>query len=132
MTTWTNNFPAAEAHCCEVNEILALDETAVAVDILHLSPPCQVFSPVHTVAGKDDDTNFASLFGLHEVVKRAKPRIATLEQTFGILHRRFRHAFNSLIHMFTCLGFNVSWRIVKFEKYGLATMRKRLIIIAAW
>lgn len=104
---------------------------ALFVDVLHLSPPCQVWSPVHTVPGQNDKQNFASLFACEELLKKSKPRMVTLEQTFGILHPKFSQAFNSLIQMFTFYGYSVSWQLVEFQRWGLAQSRKRLIIIAA-
>lgn len=105
--------------------------SGLLVDILHLSPPCQVFSPVHTRAGQNDQQNFDSLFACDALVYAARPRIITLEQTFGILHPKFEAAFNSLIQTFTSYGYSVSYQIVEFHRYGLAQTRRRLIIVAA-
>lgn len=131
--TWRYNFPQAEMHEMWADEFCRLPdpEGKCTVDVLHLSPPCQVWSPAHTIAGKDDDMNFASLYAVQELIAKAKPRIVTLEQTFGIIHRRFRNPFNSLIRMFTDQNFSVSWQIVELERLGLPQRRKRLIIIAA-
>ena len=101
------------------------------VDVLHLSPPCQVFSWAHTVAGKDDEMNSATFFAVEELVKRTKPRMVTLENTSGlpILHPLW---LNKVIQMFTSLGFSVRWKIMNFAEYGLVQARKRLIILASW
>jgi DNA (cytosine-5)-methyltransferase 1 len=132
--TWAKNFSTAKLYNMWAHELVALPgpDDLFIVDILHLSPPCQVFSPVHTIKGKDDDMNYASLFAIMELIKKTKPRIVTLEQTFGILHKRFRQAFNTVIHMYTALGFSVSWQIVELQRLGLAQRRKRLIIVASW
>ncbi|RAL65831.1 hypothetical protein DID88_005494 [Monilinia fructigena] len=103
----------------------------VKVDILHLSPPCQYFSPAHTIEGKNDEMNTASLFAVAAVIKVAKPRVVTLEQTFGILYPRFRGYFHSLICMFTSCGFSLRWAIVPLAQWGLPQRRFRLIIIAS-
>jgi len=113
----------------EFAEISVRDQNKV--DVLHLSPPCQVFSWAHTVDGKDDEMNSATFFAVEELVKRTKPRVVTLENTSGlpILHPRW---FNSAIQFFTRLGFSVRWKIMNFAEYGLVQARKRLIIIASW
>ncbi|KAF7874911.1 hypothetical protein EAF04_002085 [Stromatinia cepivora] len=131
--TWQNNFPLAKFHLLPVNEFAALLDPRkdLWVDILHLSPPCQVFSPVHTVPGRNDEMNYASLFGVRCAIEKARPRIVTLEQTFGILHPKNKDAFNGLIACFTDLGFDVSWQVVKFQGYGLPSRRNRLIILAS-
>lgn len=132
-STLRANFPDIKVFEKWAHEFVALPDPLkkLLVDILHLSPPCQVFSPIHTRAGKDDEMNFASLFAVEELIKKTRPRMVTLEQTFGILHNRFSSAFNSLIKMFTDSGFSTSWQVVEFHKFGLAQSRKRLIIVAA-
>lgn len=134
METWTHNFPDATPYVCEVQKFVSSpgDRSAKQVDVLHISPPCQYFSPVHTVPGKNDEMNFAALYAVCELLKETRPRIVTLEQTFGITWlQKFDYAFKSLIHMFTQLGFSVSWQVALFQNFGLAQHRKRLIIVAA-
>ncbi|RAL67688.1 hypothetical protein DID88_008429 [Monilinia fructigena] len=116
-----------------VNEFADLPDPSqdLWVDILHLSPPCQVFSPAHTVPGQHDEMNYASLFGVGSAIKKSRPRIVTLEQTFGILHPKNKNAFYGLIGCFADLGFDVSWQVVKFQGYGSPSRRTRLIILAA-
>jgi DNA (cytosine-5)-methyltransferase 1 len=129
--TWRYNFADAEHFEMAAHEFAVLGYSRLVVDILHLSPPCQVFSPVHTRPGQHDEKNFASLFAVQELIKKTRPRMATLEQTFGILHNKFITAFRALVRMFTDLGYSVSWQVVKFQDWGLAQSRRRLIIIAA-
>ncbi|KAF8852220.1 S-adenosyl-L-methionine-dependent methyltransferase [Acephala macrosclerotiorum] len=129
--TWRRNFPEGEHF-----EMWAHDFVKVPgchwSDIAHFSPPCQVWSPVHTRAGQDDEQNFNSLFSLEELLLKVRPRIATVEQTFGILHPKFAPMFNTaIVKAFTDCGYSVRWELVEFHRYGLAQKRKRLILIAA-
>lgn len=101
------------------------------VDICHLSPPCQFFSDAHTVQGKDDDMNTASLFAIFNLLEKAKPRIVTLEQTSGLI-RRHPIFFNAVINMFTSRGFSVRWKVMNCADFGLSQRRTRLFIIASW
>lgn len=132
--TWQKNFPLAKFHLLPVHEFADLPDPhhELWIDILHLSPPCQVFSPAHTVPGQHDEMNYASLFGVGSAIKKSRPRIVTLEQTFGILHPKNKNAFHGLIGCFADLGFDVSWQVVKFQGYGSPSRRTRLIILAAW
>ena len=131
--TWRWNFPDAEHFELWTDEFARLPDSPhrFFVDVLHLSPPCQVFSPIHVVPGKDDQQNHDSLFACEEIIKKARPRMITLEQTFGILHPKFETRFNTLIQMFTSHGFSTSWQIVELKGWGLPQTRKRLIIMAA-
>ncbi|KAL7928481.1 S-adenosyl-L-methionine-dependent methyltransferase [Trichoderma chlorosporum] len=101
------------------------------VDVLHLSPPCQYFSPAHTRECAHDDTNIFALFGCHELINKLRPRLVTLEQTFGITHERHHQYLRALIGDYTQLGYSVRWKVVRLCTWGLAQDRKRLIILAA-
>ena len=100
-------------------------------DICHLSPPCQFFSDAHTIQGKDDEMNTASLFAIFDLLEKAKPRIVTLEQTAGLI-RRHPLFFNAVINMFTSRGFSVRWKVMNCADFGLPQRRMRLFIIASW
>lgn len=131
--TWRYNFPRSRFYEIWAHEFATLDDPTrgLVVDILHLSPPCQVFSPVHPGHGKNDEMNFASLFAVQALLEKSRPRMVTLEQTFGILHEKFKTAFHALVRMFTEHGFSVCWQVCKLQDWGLAQSRRRLIILAA-
>lgn len=119
-SSWRLNFPDATMYEEWADQFIqrGLRSSCLKVDILHLSPPCQYFSPAHTVAGKDDEMNMASLFACGMLLDVAKPRIATLEQTFGIvLLPRFQAYFNALILMFTDRGFSIRWKIAHLQNW---------------
>ena len=116
---WANDFSNSKKDC--------------KCDICHISPPCQFFSPLHTAHGKDDDMNTASLFAIEALLKKAKPRIVTLEETAGLVkigvHKDY---FNAVINMFTSQGFSVRWKVLNCADFGVPQQRKRLVIIASW
>ncbi|KAK4077500.1 uncharacterized protein Triagg1_3832 [Trichoderma aggressivum f. europaeum] len=101
------------------------------VDVLHLSPPCQYFSPAHTRESIHDETNVCALFACRELINKLRPRLVTLEQTFGITHERHHQYLRGLIGDYTQLGYSVRWKVVRLCTWGLAQDRKRLIILAA-
>ena len=130
---------AAENHAANkdaaANDAAKKDTKKVTakVDILHLSPPCQTFSPAHTREGQNDERNSASFFALEELLKTTKPRVVTVEETFG-LTRTVENMpyFRSMVQTFTRLGFSVRWSVFNLRDFGLPQPRKRLIIIASW
>ncbi|RFU77371.1 dna cytosine-5--methyltransferase [Trichoderma arundinaceum] len=101
------------------------------VDVLHLSPPCQFFSPAHTQESVHDDDNIFALFGCNQLIRKLRPRIITLEQTFGIRFERHRKYLTALIGDYTQFGYSVRWKVVRLCTWGSAQDRKRLIILAA-
>jgi len=101
------------------------------VDVIHISPPCQPFSPAHTVPSLDrDEKNQAALFSVMQLIETIKPRIITMEETEGLLNRHGEW-FSALIHVFIHLGYSVRWKVVKCEEFGVPQARRRLFIIAA-
>ncbi|KAL8701395.1 MAG: hypothetical protein Q9201_004933 [Fulgogasparrea decipioides] len=130
-TSYEMNFPDASLYNVSADEFIK-DGSDCKVDIAHFSPPCQYFSPAHTVQGKDDETNTASLFAIGDLLKKARPRIATLEQTAGlVLTPQHEGYFNAVVRMFTSHGFSVRWRVLFCPEYGLPQERLRLFMIAS-
>ncbi|PHH66340.1 hypothetical protein CDD81_7395 [Ophiocordyceps australis] len=131
--TYRLNFPQATLHPMSIDEFIrtASIRRRHQVDVLHLSPPCQYFSPAHTRDAAHDDDNIFALFACRELINYTRPRLITLEQTFGIVHQRHRQYFHALISDFTQLGFSIRWSVIRLSRWGLAQDRKRLIMIAA-
>ncbi|KAF1989109.1 S-adenosyl-L-methionine-dependent methyltransferase, partial [Aulographum hederae CBS 113979] len=135
LKAYRSNFPNADAIQCKAEDFKAcagnLDAIGrLSVDILHLSPPCQYWSPAHTVVGKDDDANRAALYVVGHIIDTVKPRIVTLEQTKG-LFTHHRPAFWQLVDMIRAVGYNVSYFSADFAEWGLVQRRKRLVVVAS-
>ena len=128
--TYKMNFPEAEIYNRWAHEIPSLAE-CFKVDICHLSPPCQFFSPAHTVMGKDDEMNTASLFAITELLKKAKPRVVTLEQTSGLISGHELY-FNAVVQILVTLGFSIRWRVMNCADFGVPQRRLRIFMIASW
>lgn len=130
--TYSRNFTNADIKEASVDQWLSEYDSASApfVDVLHLSPPCQTFSPAHTIAAITDEANEACLFSCRELVSRIKPRIVTIEETAGLVQRH-EIFMNSIIHNFVELGYSVRWRLVNCMAYGIPQDRRRLVMIAA-
>ncbi|KAG8532982.1 uncharacterized protein KY384_001764 [Bacidia gigantensis] len=126
------NFSRAKCWVIAAHDFIVAITENVKVDILHLSPPCQPFSPAHTKAGKNDEMNQATFLAVQELLKRVRPRVVTLEETFG-LSNWIQHEdwFKTIIRMFTNQGFSVRWSVFNLLDFGLAQPRKRLFIIAS-
>ncbi|KAI1118669.1 S-adenosyl-L-methionine-dependent methyltransferase [Nemania sp. NC0429] len=129
--TYAEVFPEAQLYVLDIFKFITEVQLKIRVDVLHLSPPCQFWSPAHTCAGVNDDANIAVLSSCRELIKKLRPRIFTLEQTFGILHPRFEFYFNSLIHGFTQNNYSIRWKIVDLVDWGSPATRKRLVMIGA-
>lgn len=129
--SYSLNFYAAKVYQLWAHQFATLPDEDHKVDICHMSPPCQYFSDAHTVLGKDDDMNTASLFSVDQLLQKVKPRVVTLEQTSGLL-RRHSEFFNAVVLMFTTQGFSIRWRLLHCADYGLPQHRVRVFMIASW
>jgi DNA (cytosine-5)-methyltransferase 1 len=128
--TWRMNFPEAKMYTLHSHEFVLMGKgnAYLKVDILHLSPPCQFFSPAHTVIGRHDDHNSASMFACGEVLKMTQPRIFTLEETFGIMSPKFLPWFNAAVQMFTELNYSVRWKIVPLQEWVSGLYNRKIDI----
>jgi len=125
------NFPDVDCYQMEVDDFINSADIRYRVDILHLSPPCQVWSPAHTIAGQNDEKNMAALLSCSGLIQKIRPRVFTLEQTFGMLHSRFELFFNGLVGGFTDHGYSVRWGVINFNTWGLCQPRRRLVMVGA-
>ncbi|KAH7090195.1 S-adenosyl-L-methionine-dependent methyltransferase [Paraphoma chrysanthemicola] len=102
------------------------------VCVLHLSPPCCYFSPAHTTNGPNDQANLEAIYTVGPILKKVRPRVATLEQTFGLSTReQHKPNFNLLLYDLGKAGYDVRYKIQDLSEFGLVQARKRLLIIAA-
>lgn len=130
--TYRTNFPGTRLYKMSINEFIQRTANVhIRVDILHLSPPCQYFSPAHTHQSTNDDENIFALFSGIALVKKVRPRIVTIEQTFGIMHDRHKEYMQTLVGDLTYFGYSVRWKVVRLCTWGAAQDRKRLVVIAA-
>ncbi|ERF68190.1 hypothetical protein EPUS_05271 [Endocarpon pusillum Z07020] len=112
-------------------ELIKKNPRKFHVDIAHYSPPCQPFSSANHNKNVDRDfLNQKALFSLHDLTQLLKPRIATIEETAGLMHRHGEW-FNALVHIFTNLGYSIRWKIVRCNEHGIPQNRVRLLLMAA-
>lgn len=130
MNSYRMNFPSASCEHTDVFDFLTRDADYLRVDISHGSPPCQTFSAAHTVNCARDDENSACVWSCADLIRKAKPRVHTMEETSG-LSERHTPTFFSVVQDFIDIGYSVRWKIVNCMEYGVPQSRRRLIIIAS-
>ena len=136
--TYRLNFPQVRLYQKPLKELVNMRHEDLKVDIMHISPPCQAFSQANTSPNPTKNAeNIAASMGIGTCLDVARPRIATLEQTSGLMsfgHARGRHGqhFRNVIAQFTSRDYSVSWKNADLAEWGLAQPRKRLLMIASW
>jgi len=130
--TYRLNFPGAKVYVEDVNYFLTVRVQENAhVRCAHMSTVCKTISTAYTVRGKNHDANEATLFTISDILRKATPMVATLEQTFGALNPGKKQLFNAFVWQFTSMNYSVKWAVHTLSEYGVPQARKRLIMIAA-
>lgn len=130
--SYSRNFFKVKVYCSEADELCHPGYRAdVKADICHISPPCQPFSPAHTVEGKNDATNRAALRTVGSLLDVIKPRVVVLEETDG-LQKRHVEWFDDCMHEFIERGFSLRYKTLVCANYGVPQLRRRLFVIASW
>lgn len=136
--TFHLNFSEAQLYRTGIENVAQMQPEDLKVDIQHFSPPCQAWSNANTTPNLEKDAlNIAANMQIGNCLDKARPRIATLEQTSGLMsmgHVRGRHNrhWNNVIEQFTSRGYSVAWKIINLVEVGVPQRRKRLIMIASW
>ncbi|KAL8727475.1 MAG: hypothetical protein Q9181_005698 [Wetmoreana brouardii] len=130
IETYRRNFFGARCEATPVDIFISSIKDDFHVDVLHISPCCQPYSPAHTRAGRNDEANQATFFAVGELLKKTKPRVVVLENTFGLVER-WPEWLHAIVRVFTSLGFNIRWRVFNLAQYGLPQARRRLIVFAS-
>ncbi|KAL4927518.1 DNA cytosine methyltransferase [Aspergillus undulatus] len=128
--TYRLNFATSVCEESDIFSFLANNEKFLRVDITHGSPPCQTFSPAKTRASANDDANSACIFSCGDLIRKAKPRVHTMEETSGLIDRHQEY-FRSVVRDFIESGYSVRWAILICKEHGVPQKRKRLVVIAS-
>ncbi|RYP87916.1 hypothetical protein DL769_000368 [Monosporascus sp. CRB-8-3] len=85
--SYRRNFPAANLRKMDVFDFMNSKDVC-RVDVLHISPLCQYWSPAHTPPGKSDDANLSVMYATIGRIDKIRPMLATIKQTFGLVQKR--------------------------------------------
>ncbi|KAJ5623019.1 C-5 cytosine methyltransferase DmtA [Penicillium lividum] len=131
METYRQNFPESLAEHSAFDQFITQRPVELRIDVCHTSPPCQPFSPAHTIHNQvRDELNSSCIFTSLNLMEKARPRVLTMEETFGLQNRHIP-TFNRLIMDFIEVGYSVRWAVLDCVNYGVPQTRRRLIILAA-
>ena len=111
-----------------VDEFISHHGRDYQIDILHTSPPCQVFAKCHTTPGKNDDANYATSYSLTGILEKTKPRIVIMENTSGLSSDHCVD-MHSILSQFIRCNYSIRWAVLNAADYGVPQVRKRLILI---
>lgn len=131
--TYKHNFPESAIINNDITKVSVNDILHVAkinssdVDVIIGGPPCQGFS----ISGKrmiDDPRNilykaFVSFVG------EIQPKVFVMENVPGLISMANGLVKDSVIEDFTLMGYNVAWKILCADNYGVPQNRKRVFFV---
>lgn len=97
-------------------------------DFLLAGFPCQAFS----TAGKQHgfaDTRGTLFFEVERILKDKKPFAFILENVEGLVNHDKGKTFNVILNSLNNLGYQVSWKILDSQDFGVPQQRKRIFIV---
>ena len=98
------------------------------VDVLVSGTPCQSFSVAGLRGGLDDERgNLALQFC--RVVDRCRPRWIVWENVPGVLSVNKGRDFGTIVGSFSKLGYNLAWRILCAQHFGVPQRRRRVFLV---
>jgi len=108
------------------NEVSALFPEGT-IKLLAGCAPCQPFSSYGRTR-KNEDDRWSLLFEFTRLVQGVLPELVTMENVPGLIGHK---VFVSFVSTLEGLGYNVSYKVLRCEEYGLPQTRRRLILIAS-
>ena len=100
------------------------------IDIIVGGPPCQAYSLIgrHKINWENDDR--LHLFVLYgEFLKKYDPKVFVFENVPGILSAKKGLYIKNLREYYDQLGYNVEFKVLNSENFGVIQKRRRVIII---
>jgi DNA (cytosine-5)-methyltransferase 1 len=133
VTTYKYNFPESEVINADITTLSADDLLQTAnlskddVDLIIGGPPCQGFS----ISGKRliDDPRNVLYKSFVEMVGNIKPKAFVMENVPGLISMDSGKVKDAVIEDFSSRGYNVTWKILAADDYGVPQHRRRVFFI---
>ena len=131
--TYKYNFPQSEIINNDLTKLTAQDLIRASnvdksdVDVIIGGPPCQGFS----ISGKrmiDDPSNLLYK-SFVQMVSEIRPKVFVMENVPGLISMENGKVKDSVLEDFTGIGYNVSWKILIADDYGVPQHRRRVFFI---
>lgn len=111
-------------------DITMIDEADIPEhDVLLAGFPCQPFSNIGKREGFSNKTQGTLFFDIARILDYHKPKMFLLENVPGILTIQDGKTFETILDILHELDYNVFYDILDAQDFGLAQVRKRVIIV---
>lgn len=98
-------------------------------DVLLAGFPCQPFSSIGKRQGFEHSTQGTLIYDILRILHYHKPKALLLENVVGIMTIQNGKTFEIIINEIEEAGYTVFYKILDAQNFGLAQIRKRVIIV---
>lgn len=117
-------------NCCVCKDIRKVDINSIPnSDIILGSPVCKPFS----FAGKHkgfNDSLYGDLISYYiQIISIKRPKAFVFENVPGILSPKHKDTFLNFLYVLEKEGYKIQYRIINAAEYGVAQIRKRVIVV---
>ncbi len=133
IASFNINHPNAHGISGDINTLNAekLVESSGAsvkeVDLIIGGPPCQGFSTVGN--RRSDDPRNKLFYEFVRIVEETEPKVFVMENVTGLLTMQGGKVRELIIDEFEKIGFNISYKILNSEDYGVPQKRRRVFFV---
>lgn len=132
LNTFNHNHKTAKGVRLDLSKAESFNEIDTlldgnTLDVIIGGPPCQGFS-LTGPRNFDDERNKLYL-AMIETVRRYHPKAFLIENVPGMANLYKGAVRDEIIHRFSEMGYNVSYKIVCAADYGVPQIRKRLVFV---
>lgn len=130
--SYLKNHPETEVDTRDIGHIEieeTFDKFRGKVNVVIGGPPCQGYSQKGKRSGLSDDRNFMFKY-FFEVVSVVKPEFVVIENVPNILTAAGGHFMREILESFKHLDYQVEYRVLKAENFGVPQIRRRAFFLA--
>ncbi|OMC70337.1 DNA (cytosine-5-)-methyltransferase [Paenibacillus odorifer] len=102
--------------------------TETEIDLLSGGYPCQAFS----YAGKKmglDDVRGTMFYYYSKILQELKPKMFLAENVRGLVNHDKGRTLETMLKVFSEIGYEVKWKVLKALNYDVAQKRERIVIV---
>lgn len=128
MDTYTSHDGDAEHIVKDVRDV-SFSSYRGKVDVVVGGPPCQPFSIGGLRKADADGRNMIPEF--IRCLKEIQPEAFVMENVPGLLFKRARSYFDSVLARLADCGYRLNWSVLNSADFGVPQKRKRLFVVGA-
>lgn len=100
----------------------------IEIDLLSGGYPCQSFSYAGHKMGLND-VRGTMFYYYAKILEELKPKVFLAENVRGLVSHDNGKTLQTMIDVFTSIGYRVTWKVLKALDYNVAQKRERIVII---